>query len=88
MKKVKLSIGATINLGNYENIKPEMETVIEVEDHNTVEEAIEVFQKVCKDVVKNATKGKPNSLISWSLMVNENAKIEDDEETAFLQDIP
>ncbi len=50
--KVKYSMGATINLGNYENIKTSLEIEAEIEERDSIEAVIEELKSLARNQIR------------------------------------
>jgi hypothetical protein len=52
IRQVRVSLGATINLGNYENVKPEAEVVMQLDEGEDPETAFKACWDVCADQIR------------------------------------
>lgn len=55
VKQVRVAIGATINLGNYENVKPTAEVLIEIDEAKgeTAEQAFAAGWEITQEQIRS-----------------------------------
>lgn len=53
VKEIKVGIGATINLGNYENVKPHAEVVMEVEPGESIEDVYQAAWEITSGQIRD-----------------------------------
>lgn len=52
VKQVKVGLGATINTGNYENLKPEVEVQLEFDENEKIDDVLKAGWEICSNQIK------------------------------------
>lgn len=56
IKQARTSLGVTINLGNYENLKPEVEVVMEFDENESVEDVLKAGWDIVTEQIRTQYK--------------------------------